>query len=103
MRCASCGFDNREGLKVCGERAAPGTRRCPRCGFENPPRFEFCGERAAGLAARTPSARSGPDGAAESPRQDPPPPFAERMVAAGEAHQTRADCWFTRGASTRAS
>jgi hypothetical protein len=43
MRCPSCGFENPEGMKFCGECGAPLTGRCPQCGFENPPRFKFCG------------------------------------------------------------
>jgi class 3 adenylate cyclase/tetratricopeptide (TPR) repeat protein len=43
MHCPSCGFENPEGMKFCGECGAPLTGRCPQCGFENPPRFKFCG------------------------------------------------------------
>jgi class 3 adenylate cyclase/tetratricopeptide (TPR) repeat protein len=43
MRCPSCGFDNPEGLKFCGECGTPVTAQCPRCGFANPPQFKFCG------------------------------------------------------------
>ena len=44
MRCPSCGYDNPEGLKFCGECGTPLTARCPACGFANPPWFKFCGE-----------------------------------------------------------
>jgi class 3 adenylate cyclase/predicted ATPase len=44
MRCPSCGFENPEGIKFCGECGVPFKRRCPQCGFENPPQFKFCGE-----------------------------------------------------------
>jgi class 3 adenylate cyclase len=52
MRCPSCGFDNPEGMKFCGECAAPLQNRCPQCGFMNPPRFKFCGECGAPLAEK---------------------------------------------------
>jgi class 3 adenylate cyclase/predicted ATPase len=52
MRCPSCGFDNPEGMKFCGECAAPLQNRCPQCGFINPPQFKFCGECGAPLAER---------------------------------------------------
>jgi adenylate cyclase len=44
MHCPSCGFENPEGMKFCGECSTPLTGRCLRCGFENPPRFKFCGD-----------------------------------------------------------
>src|SRR6266568_7586768 len=52
MRCASCGFENPEGMKFCGECAAPLQRRCSHCGFENPPGFKFCGACATPLTGR---------------------------------------------------
>ncbi len=55
MRCPSCGFDNPEGLKFCGECGTPLTAPCPTCGFANPPQFKFCGDCGASLvpASRT--------------------------------------------------
>ncbi len=44
MHCPSCGQDNPEGMKFCGECGVPFKHRCPQCGFENLPRFKFCGE-----------------------------------------------------------
>src|SRR5262245_5059626 len=44
MHCASCGFENPEGTKFCGECGSPLTNRCPSCSTENPPQFKFCGE-----------------------------------------------------------
>jgi hypothetical protein len=43
MHCPSCGFENPEGMKFCGECGTPLTGRCRQCGFANPPRFKFCG------------------------------------------------------------
>ncbi len=52
MRCESCGFENPEGMKFCGECATPLKRRCPQCGVENPPGFKFCGQCATPLAGQ---------------------------------------------------
>ena len=52
MQCASCGSDNPDGMKFCGECGTPFKSRCPQCGFENPPRFKFCGECGAPLSAQ---------------------------------------------------
>src|SRR5262249_31528345 len=43
--------DNPEGMKFCGQCAAPLPPRCPHCGFENPTGFAFCGQCTAPLAA----------------------------------------------------
>src|SRR5262245_59704016 len=53
MHCPSCGFENPEGMKFCGECAAPLKSRCPSCGFENPPGFKFCGECATPLTRQS--------------------------------------------------
>ncbi len=44
MKCPGCQFDNREGIKFCGECGAKIERICPKCNFSNPPEFKFCGE-----------------------------------------------------------
>jgi class 3 adenylate cyclase/tetratricopeptide (TPR) repeat protein len=51
MRCPSCGFENPEGMRFCGQCASPLGRRCPKCGFDNPSGFAFCGQCAAPLTA----------------------------------------------------
>lgn len=53
MRCPSCGFDNPEDMKFCGECGIPLQQRCPQCGFENPPRFKFCGACGTALSGQT--------------------------------------------------
>src|SRR5216684_6390653 len=50
MRCASCGFENPEGMNFCGKCASPLPSRCPQCGFANPPGFAFCGKCATALS-----------------------------------------------------
>lgn len=52
MRCPSCGFDNPEGMKFCGQCAATLRPRCGRCGLENPPGFAFCGQCGISLTAK---------------------------------------------------
>lgn len=44
MRCASCGFDNREGARFCNECATPLALRCRACGSENRAGAKFCSE-----------------------------------------------------------
>src|SRR5713226_479503 len=50
MRCNACGFDNPQGMRFCGQCAAPLPQPCPKCGTENPAGFRFCGGCAAPLA-----------------------------------------------------
>src|SRR5713226_517563 len=59
MHCPSCGFDNPEGMKFCGQCASPLSLRCPQCGFENPPGFVFCGQCASPLAEKRRKGRNG--------------------------------------------
>ncbi|HEV8713607.1 MAG TPA: adenylate/guanylate cyclase domain-containing protein, partial [Candidatus Binatia bacterium] len=51
MRCVTCGSDNPEGTKFCGECGAPFGRHCPQCGFENFPQTKFCRECGAAVGA----------------------------------------------------
>src|SRR5262245_33522305 len=44
MRCASCGFDNPEGVRFCHDCGAPVQNRCSQCGNENPLPAKFCGQ-----------------------------------------------------------
>jgi class 3 adenylate cyclase len=57
MHCPSCGFENLEGMKLCGQCASPLGRRCPQCGFDNPPGFGFCGQCATPLTEQPPASR----------------------------------------------
>jgi hypothetical protein len=57
VRCPSCGFDNPEGLKFCGECGTPVTAPCPTCGFANPLQFKFCGDCGASLTPTSRTAR----------------------------------------------
>jgi class 3 adenylate cyclase/tetratricopeptide (TPR) repeat protein len=51
MHCASCGFENPEGLKFCNECGTPLLVRCAQCGFANQPQAKFCGECGAALSS----------------------------------------------------
>src|SRR5712692_5697625 len=50
MHCPSCGSDNPEGTKFCGECGVSFQPPCPQCGFENLPSTKFC--RQCGSALR---------------------------------------------------
>jgi adenylate cyclase len=52
MRCPSCGFENPDGMKFCGQCGAKLGPYCPQCGFENPSGFAFCGQCGATLAGQ---------------------------------------------------
>jgi hypothetical protein len=53
MQCVSCGGDNPDGMKFCGECGTPFKTRCSHCGFENLPKFKFCGECGLPLAGQS--------------------------------------------------
>src|SRR5437899_3153767 len=97
MRCPSCGFDNPEGMKFCGECGTPFKNRCPQCGFENLPRFKFCGECGSPLALRSSASQTADAGlrTPDSPSPQPPVSYtpkhlAERILAEREALEARA-------------
>jgi class 3 adenylate cyclase len=79
MRCPSCGFENPEGMKFCGQCASPLGRRCPQCGFENPAGFAFCGQCATPLTE--PPAASPP----QAPPSYTPKHLAEKILASRTA------------------
>src|SRR5262249_50138036 len=89
MRCPSCGFENPEGMKFCGECATPLKRRCPQCGMENPPGFKFCGECATPLTARPALAKSSPIAESSTPAHYTPKHLAERIRAEQAAMEVR--------------
>ncbi len=68
MRCHSCGTENEEGRKFCGECGAPLAITCAACGTSNSPGAKFCGECGATLAASA------------DPRAPAPEPVAERRL-----------------------
>ena len=76
MQCPSCGLDNPEGMKFCGECGAPFKYRCPQCGFDNPPRFKFCGECGAPLTARPVASQTSDSGLRTPDSPSPQPPIS---------------------------
>src|ERR687896_667031 len=86
MRCVSCGFANPEGMKFCGECAAPLKHHCPQCGFKNPPGFKFCGECATQLSV---SGAQGLQGAAA--RQPAKPTTKSDKRGRGKAQQPKTE------------
>src|SRR6185295_14552398 len=89
MRCASCGFENPEGMKFCGQCAAPLKHHCPQCGFANPPGFKFYGECAVPLTGRPLVSKSQPLTASPVPVSYTPPHLAQRIRAEQAALESR--------------
>src|SRR5437870_10119 len=58
MRCPSCGLENPEGMKFCGECGSSLKNRCPSCGAENPLRFKFCGDCGSSLNVQSPAPKT---------------------------------------------
>jgi class 3 adenylate cyclase/tetratricopeptide (TPR) repeat protein len=79
MHCPSCGFENPEGLKFCGQCASPLGRRCPQCGFNNPPGFVFCGQCATPLTEQPPAPRP------QAPLHYTPSHLAEKILTSKAA------------------
>src|SRR4029453_10897178 len=79
MRCPSCGFENPEGMKFCGQCASPLGRRCPQCGFDNPSGFAFCGQCATPLTEQPPAPQP------QAPRRYTPSHLAEKILTSRAA------------------
>src|SRR3954471_1996150 len=76
MRCPSCGFDNRDAAKFCGECATRLTSVCPSCGADAVPGQRFCDECGTPISTTPPAER--PAATQEIPRQSTP--VSERRV-----------------------
>ena len=79
MRCPSCGFENPEGMKFCGQCASSLGRRCPQCGFANPSGFAFCGQCATPLTEQPPTPRP------QAPLSYMPSHLAEKILTSKTA------------------
>ncbi len=64
MRCSSCGSENPDSKRFCGDCGSPLGSRCPKCGAENPADKKFCGDCGADLSQRTTASRSAEPAAA---------------------------------------
>src|SRR5262249_29917679 len=100
MRCASCEFENPEGLKFCEECGTQLLRVCPSCGQPVRPTAKFCGECGTTLhAAGKPASAKGrkPKGAkisARGPRPQARPTPTRSQVAAPEAERRQLTVMF---------
>ena len=101
MRCASCGFENPEGVKFCIECGVALQNRCPSCGGENLPQAKFCGQCGASLTGKPKAKRQ--KATSKRPTSTPRHPapntqypivytprhLAERILAEREAMEAR--------------
>jgi class 3 adenylate cyclase len=74
MECPSCGSENQDGKRFCGNCEAPLPQLCPACGCENPAGKRFCGDCGSPLTSADPDKRP----AAMTGRGDLVFPGAER-------------------------
>jgi class 3 adenylate cyclase/tetratricopeptide (TPR) repeat protein len=82
MQCPSCGFDNPDGMKFCGECGILLVDRCPKCGGEILPDYRFCGVcGGASLTSKTP--------ASGHPASDTPHAYRDNQPAQAEAGERR--------------
>ena len=77
MKCPSCGCENREGAKFCGECAKPIAEAlvCLKCGTANPKGRKFCDSCGHRLGQQAPAAVEPPD-----PRVYTPKHLAEKIL-----------------------
>jgi hypothetical protein len=86
MCCPTCGFENPDGMKFCGQCGAKLGPYCPRCGFENPSGFAFCGQCGAALAGLPLASFPTPVAPrAQAPRRYTPPHLAEKILTSRSA------------------
>ncbi|MGD8640254.1 MAG: adenylate/guanylate cyclase domain-containing protein [Gammaproteobacteria bacterium] len=77
MQCVSCGFENPDSMKFCGQCGSSLTPECPQCHFQNPPGFRYCGQCGHALQAPGNAPQSDtphPTVADETPAIDALPP-----------------------------
>ncbi|MBI3798578.1 MAG: AAA family ATPase [Deltaproteobacteria bacterium] len=60
MRCASCEFENAEGMRFCTECGASLNSPCAHCGFANSPGAKFCGQCGQPLTQQLPGTHPRP-------------------------------------------
>src|SRR5215510_10385954 len=90
MRCASCGFENPEGMKFCEECGTKLVRACPSCGQQVRPTAKFCG--ACGTTLTQPLPAPGAQvtvASSQPPASYTPPHLAERILAEQAALEAR--------------
>lgn len=77
MKCPSCGFDNPQSMRFCGQCATPLAHICAQCGFESPGSFKFCGNCGSSMTAAV-KHPSGPPAAQPTGSLDIPSAEIER-------------------------
>jgi class 3 adenylate cyclase/tetratricopeptide (TPR) repeat protein len=90
MRCSSCGFENREGVRFCEECGGKLEQVCPACGTAVPPGRKFCGGcgQALGTSGTRATVTSPPEGATSrfsAPVSYTPRHLAERILTSKAA------------------
>src|SRR5919108_2713673 len=100
MQCASCGFENPEGLKFCEECGTKLVRVCPSCGQQVRPTAKFCGKCGTALGAEGKPApaksrkQKGAKTLGHAPRPKVRPTPARPHVAAQEAERRQLTVMF---------
>jgi hypothetical protein len=79
IRCAPCGFENRDGVRFCEECGASLEPTCPACRAAVPPGRKFCGSCGQALAEPVPAARF------KTPESYTPRHLAEKILTSRSA------------------
>jgi hypothetical protein len=84
VNCPSCGFENPDTAKFCGDCARPlaRTTACPSCGVENPAGQKFCNECAQPLSAAPKTTAPSLD---RDPRDYTPKHLADKILQSKSA------------------
>src|SRR5262245_3999628 len=96
MRCASCGFENPEGVKFCHQCGSSLTNRCPSCQSDNPPDAKFCGDcgRALEATGKPPATRGRKRQGATTTRTAKRPATAKTRPVSPEAERRQLTVMF---------
>src|SRR5215510_8467355 len=87
MHCASCGFENPEGLKFCEECGTKLVRACPNCGQQVRPTAKFCGACGTALTGQAAISLPGQQDVQPAPSSVPTARLGERTVPEAERRQ----------------
>lgn len=91
MDCKKCGFNNPDGMRFCGQCAAPLNILCPSCGFENPFDFGYCGQCATNLSSSPKVLSKGPDSSTNrnTPHREKSPSHSEAPAPTTTTSKTK--------------
>jgi class 3 adenylate cyclase len=93
MRCSSCGSDNPEDKKFCGDCGSSLANCCPKCGADNPPGKRFCGDCGAALSADAVAVAASPPIPASGERRHLTVLFCDLVGSAEIAAQLDPEEW----------